>query len=688
VQGCVARAPAVAPSFALTEANTPVVAEICRRLDGIPLAIELAAPRVRALSVAQIAARLGDRFGLLTAGSRTALPRHQTLRALVDWSYDLLPADQQWLFAQLSVFAGGFTLEAAEAVVGPVPPVTSAAPAAVRSTTPKPAQDVLDGLAQLVDKSLVMAEVRDGADDGVRYRLLETLREYAAERLAGHWVPSEAAGAHERHAAYFLALAEDSRMPLLRAEQLDWLARLDREHDNMRAALRWWLERGQTGDDEAVERGLQLAGALGWPYWSLRAHHTEGREWLEGLLVLPSAGPTLGRARALLALGQLSLTSPDWHALAAWFTESEALGRAHGDTWTAACALMFHGSVLARGSMTGSAPPMTGREHLEEALTLFQGLGDLWGVGECLRYVGWLLHVAGDLDGAQQAYTRSLEAAQAAGERWAMAVALRGLGEVALARGDPALARRQVEQALALTQELGVARGSAVSLLVLAEIAEAVGAPGEALAHCREAATLLRPYNILGYKGLMLARCANAALALGDPQRAVHLAGAAVTWFQTLGRPVPAGTRAWVERVRAAGRQALSQAAFDAAWARGCAMAVDEAIDDILAAGVGPYTTKAVPEPGVLPAAAAGAVEKRWEPLTAGDGDRLSARERQVAVLVARGYSNPQIATALTVTRATAARHVEHILAKLGLRNRAQITAWAVEHGLLVAGRD
>ena len=265
----VERAGAVNAGVAVTGENASAIARICWRLDGIPLALELAAARVRVLPVEQLLARLEDRFRLLTGGSRTAPVRHQTLRAAVDWSYDLLDAPERALFARLSVFAGGWTLEAAEAV-GPGARVE--------------ADEVLDVLTRLADRSLVVAEAR--ADGTARYRLLETLRQYARQKLAAS---GEEDATRARHAAHYLALAEQAA-PATPAGDVAALDRLEREHANLREALRWWAGRGE------AEPGLRAATALSW-FWGMRGHRTERREWLAHFLAPPAAARRRHRAR-------------------------------------------------------------------------------------------------------------------------------------------------------------------------------------------------------------------------------------------------------------------------------------------------------------------------------------------------------------------------------------------------------
>jgi non-specific serine/threonine protein kinase len=356
------RATFALPSFALSDQNAPTIAQICRRLDGMPLAIELAAARVRALTVEQIAERLDDRFRLLTGGSRTSLPRQQTLRATVDWSYDLLSEAERVLLHHLSVFSGGWALEAAEAVCG---------------GDAVPSSAVLDLLVQLVDRSLVLAEPQ-GVEE--RYRLLETVRQYAREKLLE---AGEANGVRDRHRDYFLSLAEQADPELRGREQLTWLERLTREQDNLRAAIEWSLTR------DPAETALRLAGALGW-FWDLRGHWSEGRAWVERCLELATPNDAQPdrtatqvapwvRGRIFLAAGILALVQTDFAAARPSLEEAIQLSRSAGDHWGVARALMSLAPVEAYQGRHGEAAA-----HLQEGLALFRAVGDKWGTALAL----------------------------------------------------------------------------------------------------------------------------------------------------------------------------------------------------------------------------------------------------------------------------------------------------------------
>jgi predicted ATPase len=371
----VERASAALSSFALTEQNAPAVAEVCRKLEGIPLAIELAAARVRVLSVAQISERLERSFRFLATDSLTAAPRQRTLRATIEWSYGLLSEDEQALFRRLSVFSGGFTLEAAEAVC---------AGDGIEE------DEVLELLSHLVDKSLVLAAEGDGE---ARYRLLETMRQYAGEKLDDS--AEEAAGTKRRHAGFFLKLAEEAEPAMLGPTQQAWVGRLEREHDNFRAALGWLREEGE------VELGLRLAGALG-RFWFFRGYYTEGRAWLEAFLGPPGASVLAAvRAKALHALGVLIFRSADWaagdqDAARSRLQESLKIYRELADGPRAAAVLRELGRMYSEAGEWA-----TGRSFYEESLRLERQSGNEYGIGLTRSLMGLLALLRGEHESAR-----------------------------------------------------------------------------------------------------------------------------------------------------------------------------------------------------------------------------------------------------------------------------------------------
>ena len=485
------RATTARSDFALTEANTAAVVQIARQLDGVPLALELAAARVRALSVEQIAARLDDRFQLLTGGSRTALPRQQTLRALIDWSWDLLSADEKQLLRRLSVFAGGWTLEAAEAIAkdegalrGMTDEIDLAALLHPSSFRLHPF-DVLNLLTRLVDKSLVVADDHDGAS---RYRLLETIRQYAREQLlqAG---AAEAKAVRGRHVAFFLALVEQAAPALRGGEQVVWLARLEAEHDNLRAALQWTRQpAGMSVPLGGPEVSLRLAGGLA-RFWYLHGYWSEGRGWLRPALASPGPEPapaSLRRARAEALAGLAWLMDENGEDIPL-YQASLALARELDDRVGMATALRGWGATLVNQGEHAQA-----RSHLQAALELADAAGYLWGVALAKYNLGWLEFYRDDAAGASAVWEESLAAFRQTGDRWGAAVSLGALSYVARLRGDYARAVALTEESLARFREVGDKAGIATSLARLGHVAFRRGDYRQAMAQLEEGMALQR----------------------------------------------------------------------------------------------------------------------------------------------------------------------------------------------------
>jgi non-specific serine/threonine protein kinase len=449
----VERAQAASPEFRLREEDVGAVGQVCRRLDGIPLAIELAAARVKLLSVAQIAERLDDRFRLLTGGSRTALPRQQTLRALIDWSYDLLSTAEQALLRRLAVFAGGWTLEAAEAVC------TGEAVGE---------GEVLDLLGRLVDKSLVLVEAPAGA---VRHRLPETVRQYARDRLveAGEVGPVRA-----RHLDYFLEMAE-RLAPELEGRGLQAaMRRLESEHDNLRAALDWSLA------DAGRQVALRLTSSL-FRFWVTPGYYTEGRQWAER--VLAGLAPEASSAPEAVQPGeQTSLARVYWTAgTFAWMQgdlararemteESLAICRRLDEKETLASVLLTFGLVL--NSQGAYEQAVTAAE---ESVTLLRALNNKWLLAVALGTLGAIRHSRGDKVPAAALYEESLCLHREVGNTWYMAAMLSNLGHLALDGGDDRLATRRYEESLALSREIENRLHTAIGLSGLAGIALRAG---------------------------------------------------------------------------------------------------------------------------------------------------------------------------------------------------------------------
>ncbi len=473
----VERATAIKPNFTLSEQNALAVAQVCQQLDGIPLAIELAAARTNVLSVEEIATHLDDRFNLLTMGSRTALPRQQTLRATIDWSYDLLPTEERALFRRLAVFAGGFTLDAAEAVCSERSAGSSAAslPFTVQRS---PFTDTLDLLSHLVDKSLVIAE---GEGERIRCRMLETIRLHAQVRLRES---GEAEPVRNRHLTYFLQWAEAAEPRLNSAERSVWVARLETEHDNLRAALEWSQTSRQT------DLGLRLAGAL-VIFWSRRSYWSEGRGWLEALLNAArethSPQASVPWAKALAGIGRLAWAQSDYAGARAPLEQSVALWRELADPSGLAQSLSHLGMFwLEQGDHTAA------RVLLKESIGLFRALADQWGLAWALFCLGRAAHRAGDYAESWAISQEGLALSRAIGDTAGVAATLRTLGIVAADQGDYVAARSLLEESVAIRREVGEKRGWVISLNSLGELALLQGDDSRAKAYFEESLALSR----------------------------------------------------------------------------------------------------------------------------------------------------------------------------------------------------
>jgi len=552
----VARARAVAPDFALTPANAPVVAAICARLDGLPLAIELAAARVTLLPPSALLARLEYRLPLLVGGARDLPERQQTLRAAIAWSYDLLHAGERALFRRLAVFAGGATLEAIEAIC---------------PTSPDLEGDVLEWLAALVDQNLLRREAGDLAEQGEsgepRMGMLETIRAYGREQLA---TSGETEATERAHAEYYLALAERAESELKGSELAVWLARLEREHNNLRAALGWARKRGE------VALGLRLAGALG-RFWYMRGHLHEGGTWLEGLLASDEpddrATATPGRMKSLSAAGNLALERRDYSRARALWGESLALCRNLGDQRGIVSALRQLGRVAADQGDYGRAIVLN-----EESATLARTVEARWDLGAALNNLAGIALDQGDFERAVvlqeeiRAFTPEL------GDPWATAVSLHNLGEALFYQGDFERAVALQEQSLTLFREMGAPAGVADSLRVLGNVAREQGNFGRARDLYAESLALYLEAHDDGYIADCLESMAKIASARSQPQQAVRLLGTVETLRAAVGAPLPPRERIAQDRLVVAMRAAIGADAFAAAWAAGGALSLEQAI--------------------------------------------------------------------------------------------------------------
>jgi non-specific serine/threonine protein kinase len=433
------RARAARSDFALNIENIRAVASICSQLDGLPLAIELIAARVKTLSPEQIAARLDARFALLTGGSRIAPSRQQTLRATLDWSYELLTEMERELFRQLSVFAGGFTLEALESV------------ALLDSNQP-----ILDALSRLVDKSLLLVEQQDQP----RYRFLEPIRQYARDKLNE---TREANLIQDRHLNYYLRVAEEAEPYLFGVVQQDWKNRLELDHDNLRVALAWSLESNQ------IEAGLKMAGALAW-FWHSKGHLSEGNLWLEKLLASGIGTQGKERAKALRASSILSTGTGDYSQARAFAESSIKLYREVGDNRGAGLVLADLGASLHWDGKEEEAI-----ESLEESLRLLRATGERWGIAYALLWLGDTWFRMGDTTRAATSWEESLRLTQELGDHYLIAWSLGGLADLTRLRGDYKRATGMFKKSLSLYQRSGNKVGPPFSLEALGLVAAALG---------------------------------------------------------------------------------------------------------------------------------------------------------------------------------------------------------------------
>lgn len=609
VQLFVERAEAARAGFRLTEASAGSVVEICRRLDGLPLAIELAAAWISRLPLATLASRMERRLPLLTEGARDAPQRLQTMRAAVDWSYGLLDDEEQALFRRLGVFVGGFTLEAAGAVAGPT-----------ADEAPSGALRVLDGIASLVDKSLLRWE--EGPDGEPRYLLLETVREFAHEQLVAS---GEAGVAGRRLARWCQALAEEATRELLGPKQRWWSERLEADHPNLRAAHAWLVEQGEH------EQALRLSGSLPL-FWFLRGHLREGIAWLDSDLArAPDAPPDL-RCWAMFAVGLLAWSRGDFARTEAVATDAIALAREHQLGFSEAIA---HYALYLAADMQGEA---------EEAIR----------IGE-----------------TTVALLRAVEA-----EAW-LAYALSDVGTQHLEAGDQAKGQAWIEEGLALHRKRGNKQGIGNKLSDLGRVSHEAGDIVAAANNYAESLHWLMAGGDVWYLASPIEGLADIAIDIGAARVAARLLGAAAVLRERSGGTVWPDERARLERTMALVRAALDDEPYSREVAAGRALSLTEVVTEATAVA----NAAARPE-GELPAGTTGVDGPNGTPETGNDAG-LSPRELDVLRLLVSGKSNPEIADVLFIGRGTVKTHVGNILAKLDARSRTEAVAIAHRRGLV-----
>jgi predicted ATPase len=547
----VERATAAQSKFSLTDQNTSAIAQICHRLDGIPLALELAAARVGIFSPEEIAARLGDRFKLLTGGSRTALPRQQTLRALIDWSYDLLSDEEQTLLRRLAVFAGSWTFEAAEAICSDL--------------------DVLNLLTQLVNKSLVMV---DEQESSTRYHLLETIRQYTRDKLLE---AGESEQVRTRHLDFFLKFAEEAESYMNGPQEMEWRMFLDAEYDNLRTALEWGMEND-------VDKVLRLGGAL-HVFWERHGYEVEGRhlmnEVLARLKTFPPADGEAARkwimyqAKALNAIGFLGFGQGDNLGSLKAFEDSTNLLRQIGEKRMLAQALTYIGMARAFLGDKEAAYAAT-----EEAVALAREVGDKVILGGALSNMAGVISITqSDLKRMRPYAEEGIQLLKESGSHWIVAMTVFGFGLFTAMQGNYTEARSQFEACIPLFTELRDRHRLAMVHSELAHLERRQGHFAQAKPLYRET---IQEWQKIGHRAAIaheLECFAFIAKAQEEDQRAAHLFGAAEILRENINIPMMPTERPEYDREVNDLRANMDEAAFAKAWAEGRAMTMEQAIE-------------------------------------------------------------------------------------------------------------
>jgi predicted ATPase/DNA-binding CsgD family transcriptional regulator len=595
----VARAQAVVPDFTLSEDNEVAVAAVCRHLDGLPLAIELAAARIKAFPPAALLARLERRLPLLTGGGRDLPERQQTMHDAIAWSYDLLSTTEQTLFRRLGVFVGGFTLEAAEAVAG----------------ESDAESEVVNGVLSLLDKSLLRQEMGPGGE--ARYAMLETIREFASNQLAAS---DEEATIRDRHAAWCLGVAESTPPMLVGSRNRQWLALLEAEHANLRAALAWTLE-GAGVDLDQVRLGQRLAASLRG-LWRMHCHFTEGRRWLDVALAKTADIPSSLHIQLLWCAGSMNAHQRNYAAARAQFERALALAQETGETATAACLL----SVLGEGVFR-EGDHERARALWEEAAVLLQDLPENPWTAYPPKNLGYLALLTGDFARAAELLQDALAIARRIDHAWGVAEAQALLAELARQRNDVQRAGELFSESLRIFEEYGDQIG----------IAQCLTGIGRVLAMQHQ---------------------------LVD---AVRLLGAAAGIHDALGSRQMHGVDARDEALLTPLRAALGGDAFDLEWTAGRELSAEQAV--VVAGDIITQTSaaRASSASGNAPHDHAG----------------LTPRELDVLRLLTQGLSDKEIGEALFIGTRTVQTHVANLFAKLGVNARAEAAAVAVRRGLV-----
>ncbi len=636
------RAGAVVPAFALDGAELAAASRLCHQLDGLPLAIELAAVRVGVLNVTQIAERLERDVGLLRHPSRTAPARQQTLIATLDWSHGLLGDEEQLLFRRLACFRGSFSLPAAEAV-GAGDDLSE--------------NRVLDLIAALVRKSLLQV-----ADRGVesRYRMLETVRQYGEARFAQS-PDNEAVRA--RHAEFYLVLALHARAGLDGPDQVRWLDRLELENDNVRASLEWSLP-------HRPETGCHLAAAL-WPFWYRRGHYNEGRHWLEEAVEQASDTSVPVQAGTLTAAGIFAFFQCDYSVARERLSAANALYEELGDRVGLATTLYRLGSIAREESRYADA-----RTLGEASLAIRSALGDEVNAALCEDQLGFAAWLEGDPVRAAELCGNALATFRRHGRRLEEASALINLGAASLVAGEPERAEALLEESLTTSEEIGFAEGVAWSAHELA-LALAARQPERARSLLGQA---LRGHVELGDRwrtASVLETVADLVLCEHEPLEAARLLAAATALREELGTPVPPSERGRVEATHTALERRLGPERYSAAVEDALRAGLEKIVQSAQSGLTGVPLTAPSEQRGASDLTAGGEVKRDF------DHRGLTDREIDVLRLVARGLTNREIGDELFISAGTAGVHVSNILRKLGVSGRVQAAGIAHQMGLL-----
>ena len=614
------------PAFGITRENAAAVCEVCRRLEGVPLAVELAAARMGSAAVEQLARRLDDALAVLSSGPRTASPRQRTMRATLQWSHSLLSEKEKAAFRMLSAFAGGFALEATEAVL-PEEGLEEA--------------EVLDLVSALVDKSLLIVGI--GSGHTLRYRMLEPIWQFAREKLEES---GEAESMKRAHAESFLSLAEEAEPELKGPDQVEWLGRLEAEHDNMRAALSWALQQGE------AELALGLGGALWW-FWRRRGYFSEGRRWLEEALAIDERRSPGSRAMALAGLGMLAVEQGDVDRVQEACEEGLEL-LAHDGSEASWAKIYF---LSASGYVALSKEDYERATQLyEESLALSREMRDDWALAFSLFGMALVSHRRGDPERTAELYEESISIFREQGDKHGLAICLNNLGLVARYQGDLVRAEKLTEESVELLRELG-SGGDAEGLCNLGWMALLRNDLGKAADFYEETLTMAwdierNPVVTSALKGF-----ACLAGAHGEAERAARLWGAAQALHEGKGEPWDADFLDFLAEADAhisRARSGMGEEAWEEAWREGRAMTTEEAVRYAFSERPAPPSDSAE-----LP--------------TVTRTDSLTHREREIAELVAQGLTNHQIASELFISEHTVATHVRRILKKLGLQSRHRL---------------